>query len=303
MATNNGGSSSAGGRPTVAPVQANAIPSYQQQQQTPSQKPKQRGNNNGNTPSPGLGFASGGGGGIGASLAAQANSNFRSPPLTNASAYTSYAATPQGSMALADATASNQASPVKEHQHHQHHHHRQGSGSGTGTGPLHVLLPPNHGSGFPDGPPSYDSSVRSFPSSGHGGLNSAHHHHQQTPSLLLLDEDEAESFLTEERRCCSCCSWCRSCACARCLSHTWFMCVCCGFVLLSSLPRFLTIVDFIVTVLLYSLSFAGRTTPSLSFWDFLEDDWTHYNFQFRFFTTHFHLRTAQQQLSSARCYS
>lgn len=70
-----------------------------------------------------------------------------------------------------------------------------------------------------------------------------------------------------------------SCACGRCLSHCWFLTACCGFILLSSLPRFLALLDFLVTALIYSLSFAGRSHPSITFWEFLKDDFTHYKFQ------------------------
>ena len=98
-------------------------------------------------------------------------------------------------------------------------------------------------------------------------------------SSLLLEDDDAETFLTEERNCCCGLCGCRSCACGRCLSHTWFLLACCGFVFLSSLPRILTLVDFIVTALIYSLSFAGRSSPSLSFWQFLKDDFENYSFR------------------------
>lgn len=98
-------------------------------------------------------------------------------------------------------------------------------------------------------------------------------------SSLMLEDDDAETFLTEERNCCCGLCGCRSCACGRCLSHTWFLLACCGFVFLSSLPRILTLVDFIVTALIYSLSFADSSGPSLSFWAFLHNDFANYSFR------------------------
>lgn len=96
----------------------------------------------------------------------------------------------------------------------------------------------------------------------------------RSTGILDFTEQDVDDVLHEERNCCGCCS----CAFGRCLSHCWFLSVCFGFIFVSSLPRILTILDFVITAGIYSLSFAGRSQPSLSFWQFLEDDFTHYDF-------------------------
>jgi len=55
--------------------------------------------------------------------------------------------------------------------------------------------------------------------------------------------------------------------------------VCCAFVLLSSLPRFLTILDFVITLLIYAFAFAARSAPSLSLWEFIRREFTDYHFR------------------------
>jgi pimeloyl-ACP methyl ester carboxylesterase len=121
----------------------------------------------------------------------------------------------------------------------------------------------------------YDNTIhRSIRSDSRGGMGLS-----RAPSLHLLDEDP-DDLMHEEHRCCANSSCCRSCACARCLSHCWFLAACCGFILLSSLPRILTLVDFIISILMYSLSFEDQSQPSLSFWEFLKRDFNHYSFQY-----------------------
>lgn len=51
---------------------------------------------------------------------------------------------------------------------------------------------------------------------------------------------------------CICC--CFRCVCKRCLTHCWFLFVCCGFLLISSLPRITVTVDLITTTLVYLIN-------------------------------------------------
>jgi hypothetical protein len=46
---------------------------------------------------------------------------------------------------------------------------------------------------------------------------------------------------------CLCCA----CACKRFFSHCWFLFACCGFLLISSLPRIATVLDFTITLIMY----------------------------------------------------
>lgn len=73
---------------------------------------------------------------------------------------------------------------------------------------------------------------------------------------------------------CQCC--CLRCVCNRCLTHCWFLFVCCGFLFISSLPRISVVIDLLTTVLMYLFD----TRPeSMSVGEFLKHEFTHYDFR------------------------
>ncbi|MES1908417.1 MAG: hypothetical protein MHM6MM_001362 [Cercozoa sp. M6MM] len=47
----------------------------------------------------------------------------------------------------------------------------------------------------------------------------------------------------------------------RCATHSWFFCACCGFVLLSSLPRLSTVLDFAIACVLFAHAVAPDACP------------------------------------------
>jgi pimeloyl-ACP methyl ester carboxylesterase len=73
---------------------------------------------------------------------------------------------------------------------------------------------------------------------------------------------------------------CLPCDASRCISHCWFMFACCGYVLLSSLPRLCTITDATVSVLMYLTRVRWHQDGgNLGVWEFIKQDFHDYHFR------------------------
>jgi len=122
-------------------------------------------------------------------------------------------------------------------------------------------------------PSSSASTYHSFPAGLDGGLKRwesgpsfAFRLPASTVSAIPYNDDMSED---------TCC--CFRCHCERCLSHCWFMLACCSFVLVSSLPRFMAVMDGLVAVILY-ITYVRTNQGDLSVWDYIRDDFEHFDF-------------------------